>query len=99
MSKILCSTGALIGRPNNRDYRLLETLSKQLTCDGYEFMMYSTWYDEVEELIATLKSPNLYIPVMHCEKHIGEATAFDSNGVVDIDMLNKQFDFIRNVLK
>ena len=39
MCTILCSTGALIGRPNNRDYRLLKTLSKQLTCDGYEFMM------------------------------------------------------------
>lgn len=73
MCKILCSTGALIGRPNNRDYRLLEPLSKQLTCDGFEFMMYSTWYDEVEVLIDTLKSMELYIPVMHCEKHIGEA--------------------------
>lgn len=31
MCKILCSTGALIGKPNNRDYKLLETLSKQLT--------------------------------------------------------------------
>ncbi len=39
MCKILCSTGALIGNPNNKDYKLLETLSKQLTCDGFEFMM------------------------------------------------------------
>lgn len=73
MCKILCSTGALIGKPNNRDYKLLETLSKQLTCDGFEFMMYSSWYDEVEVLIDALKSMKLYIPVMHCEKHIGEA--------------------------
>ena len=27
-----------------------------------------------------------------------EATAFDSNGVIDIDMLNKQFEFIRNAM-
>ena len=27
-----------------------------------------------------------------------EATAFDSNGVVDIEMLNKQFEFIRNAI-
>lgn len=73
MCKILCSTGALIGRPNNRNYRLLETLSKQLTCDGFEFMMYSSWYDEVEVLIDALQSMQLYIPVMHCEKHIGES--------------------------
>lgn len=73
MCKILCSTGALIGKPNNRDYKLLETLSKQLICDGFEFMMYSSWYDQVEALIKALKSMKLYIPVMHCEKHIGEA--------------------------
>ncbi len=36
MCKILCSTGALIGKPNNRDYKLLKDLSKQLTCDGFE---------------------------------------------------------------
>ncbi len=26
MNQVLCSTGALIGRPNKRNYRLLETL-------------------------------------------------------------------------
>lgn len=73
MSEILCSTGALIGRPNGRNYRLLESLSKQLTCDGFEFMMYSTWYEEVDELVSTLQDLQLHIPVVHCEKHIGES--------------------------
>lgn len=72
MCKILCSTGALIGKPNGRNYKLLEPLSKQLLCDGFEFMMYSTWYEEVDELISSLQAMKLYIPVMHCEKHIGE---------------------------
>lgn len=72
MSEILCSTGALIGKSNGRDYRLLEALSKQLSCDGFEFMMYSTWYEEVDELVSTLQAMKLHIPVMHCEKHIGE---------------------------
>jgi len=75
MCKILCSTGALIGNPNNRDYRLLEPLSKQLLCDGFEFMMYGSWYEEVDILIKTLKSMKLNIPVMHCEKRIGEAVS------------------------
>lgn len=75
MCKILCSTGALIGKPNNRDYRLLKSLSKQLLCDGFEFMMYSSWYEEVDVLIKTLKSMELHIPVMHCEKQIGEAVS------------------------
>lgn len=36
----MCSTGAFIGKANNRDYRLLEKLCKEVTCDGFEFMMY-----------------------------------------------------------
>ena len=28
-----------------------------------------------------------------------EATALDRNGVIDIDMLNKQFEFIRNAME
>lgn len=72
MSEILCSTGALLGTSNDRDYRLLEPLSKQLLCDGYEFMMYSAWYDEVDEMVSTLQAAKLYIPVMHCQKGIGE---------------------------
>lgn len=72
MAQILCSTGALIGLSNGRDYRLLENLSKELKCDGYEFMMYSSWYEEVDKLVETIQNMNLNIPVIHCEKHIGE---------------------------
>ena len=73
MSQILCSTGALIGRPNNRDYTLLKELAGKLECDGFEFMMYESWYDQADRLVAALKEFSLHIPVMHCEKHIGEA--------------------------
>lgn len=72
MKKILCSTGAMIGKPNGRDYRLLAPLSKELTCDGFEFMMYTDWYKCVEELKAYLQELKLFIPVFHCEKSIGE---------------------------
>ncbi len=72
MCKILCSTGALIGRPNNRNFYLLDSLKDKLNCDGFEFMMYDSWYDRVDELSAFLHSLNISIPVVHCEKHIGE---------------------------
>ena len=55
MRKILCSTGALIGRPNGRDYRLLKQFCPQLDCDGFEFILYSTWYDQIDALTAFLK--------------------------------------------
>ena len=72
MCEILCSTGALLGKANNRDYRILEKLSEQLLCDGFEFMMYDSWYQETDQLIGSLQAMRLSIPVMHCEKHIGE---------------------------
>ncbi len=75
MAEILCSTGALIGRPNGRDYRLLSGLSEKLLCDGFEFMMYDSWYEEWENIAAYLRESGFYIPVVHCEKHIGEAVS------------------------
>ena len=42
MRQILCSTGALIGRPNGRDYRLLRQFCPQLDCDGFEFILYDS---------------------------------------------------------
>lgn len=73
MSQILCSTGALVGPSNGRDYRLLKGLSEQLCCDGFEFMMYSAWYEETDKLVEGLFDMQLNIPVMHCQKSVGEA--------------------------
>lgn len=72
MHRIYCSTGSLLGRPNGRNYRLLSEYCPQLDCDGFEFILYSSWYDELDELAAFLKSLRLHIPVMHCEKTLAE---------------------------
>lgn len=76
MHKILCSTGAMIGRPNGRNIRLLEGCLDKLTespyFGGLEFMMYSTWYDTIDEVQAYLRGLQADIPVVHCEKGIGE---------------------------
>ena len=88
--KILCSTGALIGKPNGRNHKLLRELTKELNCDGYEFMMYSSWYDKVEEIVSDLREMELCIPVMHCEKHIGEALS--KNGEGDWETAFHMFD-------
>ncbi|MCQ2457913.1 MAG: sugar phosphate isomerase/epimerase [Clostridia bacterium] len=72
MKQILCSTGAFLGRPNGRDYRLLEVYVPQLACDGIEFIMYDSWYGEIDELTGYLKKLKLNIPVLHCEKKLTE---------------------------
>ncbi len=69
---ILCSTGALIGKPNGRDYRLLEPLSEKLNCDGFEFMMYSDWYDKTDDIVKMVRDTGLVIPAYHAQKSIGE---------------------------
>ena len=72
MMEVLCSTGALIGRPNGRNPRLLKDLTKKLACDGLEFMMYSTWYEDVDAITEYVQSLGLHIPVYHCQKTVGE---------------------------
>lgn len=72
MHRILCSTGALIGFPNGRDYRLIASVADKLQCDGYEFMMYDSWYEDRQALVRFLKALSLDFPVMHCEKSVGE---------------------------
>lgn len=72
---ILCSTGALIGRPNGRNYRLLECCRERIRCDGYELMFYDSWYDQADDLLNFLQKIQLPVAVWHCEKSIGQGLA------------------------
>ena len=90
MHQILCSTGALIGRPNGRDYRLLKQFCPQLECDGFEFMLYSTWYDQIDALTTFLRSIHLNIPVMHCEKSLSEHIS--NGGDEELNEAFRQFE-------
>ena len=72
MKHILCSTGALIGRPNGRDWRLLEKFTPRLKFDGYEFMVYDSWYERLSEVVRDVARMGLNIPTLHCEKTLGE---------------------------
>lgn len=72
MHNVLASTGALIGRPNGRDFTLLAGCVDQICCDGFEFMLYETWYDKLDTLLPFLKSLPATFPVFHVEKQVGE---------------------------
>ncbi len=71
MNQILCSTGAIIGKPNNNDYRLLREYAPKLECDGFELMMSSAWYSHIDRVIDDIKSYKLSIPVVHSQKSLG----------------------------
>ena len=72
MGKILCSTGAFLGKANNNDYRLLKYYADQLECDGFELLISKSWYPEMDEVIKTIRSFGLTIPVVHANKSLGE---------------------------
>ena len=73
MNKILCSSGAIIGKVNNNDYTLLKEYAPRLNCDGFELMMSSSWYPILDDVISTVSSYGLNIPVIHSQKSLGEA--------------------------
>ena len=73
MNRILCSTGAIIGKANNNDYTLLKEYAPKLNCDGFELMMSSSWYPILDEVIAAVNSYGLCIPSIHSQKSLGEA--------------------------
>ena len=72
MSKVLVSTGCLIGRPNGRNFYLLREICPQLNCDGLELLMYDTWYDKISELERFIPTLSLPVVTFHLEKQIGE---------------------------
>ena len=76
MNRVLCSTGAIITRVNNRDFTLLQDYVPQLACDGLEFMMYESWQPEPgrqNQLLPLLKVLAAFdVPVFHMTKQIGE---------------------------
>lgn len=73
MNRILCSTGAILGKANNNDYTLLKEYAPKLNCDGFELLMTNSWYPVLDDVISKVKSYGFSIPVVHAQKSLGEA--------------------------
>lgn len=88
MNRILCSTGALIGRANGRDYTLLKECAKRLDCGGFEFMMYADWYEKADSIAEYFSGFDKPFPTFHIEKAVGElisgGTAEQDNTAVSL---------------
>ena len=80
MNRILCSTGAFIGRANDRNYKLLSECVRYLNCDGFEFMMYDDWYDKTEEILTFLSDFPKPFPTFHIAKSIGNFISRNDQG-------------------
>ena len=68
--KIYCSTGAFVGKINGRNHLLIPEASEKLVCDGFEFMVCSSWYESFDRICRDVG--NVSFPVIHLDKDIGE---------------------------
>ena len=73
--RILCSTGTMVGRENDFNYRRAVDVIASLKEDGYlfggELMMLKHYYDKKSEVTACVKASGVPYPVIHCEKGVG----------------------------
>lgn len=90
MSKILCSTGAIISKRNERNYELLEKVAPYINCDAFEFLMYDSWYEDWEKISAYLSNINVDFPIFHVEKQVGELISRNEND--DIEHSHELFE-------
>ncbi|MBR5349151.1 MAG: sugar phosphate isomerase/epimerase [Lachnospiraceae bacterium] len=87
MRRILCSTGAFIGRPNGRDYRLIKKVADQLECDGFEFMMYEDWYEKIDEIVSFFSDLSKPFPSFHVDKNVGDLVSRNEAGDSELALL------------
>jgi len=70
---VYASTGAFITRKNGRNIRLVETVAPLIAADGFEFLMFDSWNDQIGEIRSVLKNAPVSFPVIHTDKSIGDA--------------------------
>ena len=70
--KIFVSSGAFIGRPNQRDHKPFLSVYDKLDADGIEFMMYDSWYDKIDEIVEDFKRSEVNVRTLHADKFIGQ---------------------------
>lgn len=88
--EIYCSTGAFVGKINNRNHKLIPEAAEKLHCDGFEFMVCSSWYENFDKICGDVAGINF--PVIHLDKDIGEFLSRNT----DSDRQNAFEKFVEN---
>lgn len=70
--QILASSGAFIGRYNGRNHKIFLSEADKIASDGFEFMMYDSYYGKIEEIISDFREKSLNVPTFHADKFIGQ---------------------------
>ncbi len=69
-TKILCSTGTLVGRANGFDHRIVTENYKEIAADGFELMMLSAFYGRMSAVANDFIRANVPVFAIHFEKNI-----------------------------
>jgi len=84
---LLCSMGVMVGRINNFDEDILFNASKDLECDGFEFMIYSKMYEDLakytDRVKEKIKRTGVYFPVTHFDKELATFLSCAESGYRD----------------
>lgn len=70
-SRLLCSTGALSRFPDLTDQARIIAALPDLRADGFEILIYESWYGTLERMAQSLLTLDLRYPAIHAEKEIG----------------------------
>lgn len=94
-NKVFCSTGTIIGRENDFDWKLIIDNKDNLISDAYELMMLKTYYDQFREMEKQFSANNMIFSVIHSDKDIGtllsHADKSDTAEAIRLFQLNCEF--------
>lgn len=71
MNKLYVSTGAIVGKANSYDHRVIIENFEKFQCDGFEIMLLGFWYKNLDKIAAELNAAGIKMPVVHFDKDIG----------------------------
>ena len=75
MRELYTSTGTMVGRLNDYNYkralRVIRELCGEGLCDGLELMMLKFYYDKADAVVDSVKKCGVRAATIHCEKDIG----------------------------
>ena len=99
MNKIYCSSGVMVGRINNNNYKLITRYFPSLIDAGYingvEFMFSNSFYDKLDDIYNEISYYGILFEVMHFDKEIGimlsESSADIANKAMELLEINCKF--------
>ena len=77
--KILCSTGTIVGKANDFDYRLILRYRNEICADGFELMMLKAYYGNLQKIASDFERANIHTPMIHFEKDITALLGLGTN--------------------